>query len=65
MRTTFNSELARAINETAHALAAHQFAAIRMRLRERARALAKEGKTLDETLQAIRSTVVHHETPVP
>jgi hypothetical protein len=55
MKKLSNPELARTINRQAHMLAAQSFAAIRMKLEEKARALLREGKGLDETLSAIRA----------
>lgn len=57
MKKTPNPELARAINRQAHMLAAQSFPAIRMMLEEKARAMQREGKSLDETLRAIWSTM--------
>ena len=54
MKNAFKPELARAINQAAHILAAQSFASIRLQLQEKARALLREGKGKDETLRAIR-----------
>ncbi len=59
------SELTQAINQQAHTLAAMSFAAIRLRLREQARAMLKQGKKLDEVLRAIQSAGLHDDTPTP
>ena len=56
------SELTQTINAQAHALAATSFAAIRLRLREQARAMLKEGKKLDEVLRAIQATGLPSDT---
>jgi hypothetical protein len=63
MKKSHNPELARTINQQAHMLAAQSFAVIRMQLKEHARALLKEGKGMDETLQAIRTTGTHSGLP--
>lgn len=65
MKKSFTPELARAINQQAHILAAQSFAAIRMTLQEKARELLKQGRTRDETLQAIRMAGTHHAAPEP
>jgi hypothetical protein len=46
--------LARTINRQAHILAAQSFAPIRMKLEEKAKALLKEGATLEDTVRVIR-----------
>jgi hypothetical protein len=63
MTKKHSPELARTINQQAHMLAGLSFAAIRMTLQEKARALLKEGKGLDETLRAIRTTGMHSGLP--
>jgi hypothetical protein len=63
MKKSHHAELARTINQQAHMLAAQSFAVIRMQLEEHARALLKEGKGLDETLRAIRTTGTHSGLP--
>ena len=55
MKNSSKPELARAINEQAHMLAAGMFAEFRLTLRELARAHMRDGKTIDETIQAIRT----------
>lgn len=55
MNKSSKPELARAINEQAHMLAAGMFAEFRLTLRELARAHMRDGKTIDETIQAIRT----------
>ena len=65
MKKLFNPELARTINRQAHMLAAQSFAAIRTTLEEKARALLREGKSLDETLRAIRAAGLRHDTSEP
>ena len=55
MKKPSNPQLAQTINRQAHMLAAQSFASIRLTLEEKARAMLKAGKTLDETLTAIRT----------
>lgn len=54
MKKAPNPEMTRIINRQAHMLASQSFSAIRTKLELKARALLKEGKSLDETLRAIR-----------
>lgn len=61
MKKTGNLELARVINQQAHMLAAHSFDIIRMSLQDKARELLKAGRSLEETLQAIRAAGRHQE----
>jgi hypothetical protein len=63
MKKSHNPELARTINQQAHLLAAQSFAAIRMKLEEKARALLREGKGLDETLRVIRTMGMRNDMP--
>ncbi len=56
MRARLNPDIARAINQQAHMLAAQSFASIRMALEEKARELLKAGKDGNETVRAIRLT---------
>lgn len=65
MKKSSSPELARTINRQAHMLAAQSFAAIRTTLEEKARALLREGKTLDETLGAIRAAGLHRDVSNP
>jgi hypothetical protein len=65
MKKSVHPELARTINRQAHMLAAQSFAAIRTRLEEKARALLREGKSLDETLRAIRAAGLHRDVSNP
>ena len=65
MKRVFKPELAQAINRQAHMLAAQSFAAIRMALEEKARALLKAGTSPDETLRAIRTAGLQHEASEP
>ena len=55
MKKAFKPELAQAINQQAHMLAAQSFASIRQTLEEKARALLRAGASPDETLLAIRT----------
>ena len=57
MKKSTNPELARTINTQAHSLAAQAFPVIRLALEDKARAMLREGKSLDETLRAIRGTM--------
>ena len=59
MKKTFKPELARTINRQAHILAAQSFALIRMKLEEKAKALLKEGATLEDTLKVMRVAGLH------
>ena len=54
MKKAFKPELARTINRQAHILAAQSFAPIRMKLEDKAKALLREGATLEDTLKVIR-----------
>jgi hypothetical protein len=54
MKKSSNPELTRTINRQAHMLAVLSFSAIRSKLEFKARTLLKEGRSLDETLRAIR-----------
>jgi hypothetical protein len=63
MKKIGTPELKKIINRQAHMLAAQSFAVIRMQLEEQARAWLKEGKGLDETLRAIRTTGTHSGLP--
>ncbi len=59
MKKAFKPELACTINRQAHILAAQSFAPSRMQLEEKAKALLKEGATLEDTLKVIRVAGVH------
>ena len=63
MKKAGKPELARVINQQAHMLAAQSFANIRMALLDKARELLKAGRSLEETLQAIRAAGRHQEGP--
>ena len=56
-----NSEITQVINQQAHTLAAMSFAAIRIKLREQAKAMLKERKPIDEVIRAIQATVLPSE----
>ncbi len=55
MSKSSKPELARAINQQAHMLAAMSFANNRLKLQELARAQMREGKSIDETILVIRT----------
>ena len=65
MKKSVNPELARTINQQAHMLAALSFPAIRTTLEEKARAMLKDGRSLEETLREIRVAGLRNETPEP
>ncbi|MHB1199167.1 MAG: hypothetical protein ACYCZ6_06330 [Polaromonas sp.] len=65
MKKSISPALSRTINRQAHMLALQSFAAIRMKLEEKASTLLREGQSLDETLRAIRAAGVRHGTPEP
>jgi hypothetical protein len=51
-----DSEITQVINQQAHTLAAMLFAAIRLKLREQAKAMLKEKKPIDEVIRVIQAT---------
>ena len=53
MKTKANPELARAINQQAFFLAHQSFASIRAAIQEKARALLRDGKSVDEVVSAV------------
>ena len=57
------SELTQTINETAHLLAARSFNTIRLRLREQARAMLKQGRRPDEVVRAIHEADLRGDVP--
>ena len=61
MNKAFKPELAQAINQQAHMLAAQSFASIRQTLQEKARSLLRAGASPDETLLAIRTAGLSRE----
>ena len=61
MKKSLNPELASTINRQAHMLAALSFPAIRVMLEEKARAMLKDGKCLDDTLREIRAAGLSHD----
>ena len=65
MKASENAELARAINRQAHMLTALSFPAIRSTLEEKARAMLKGGRSLEETLQEVRAAGLNNGTPKP
>lgn len=50
-----DSEITQAINQQAHMLTAMSFAAIRLKLREQAKAMLKERKPVDEVIRVIQA----------
>ena len=54
MKLRANPEIARAINQQAHTLAAQSFASIRTAIQDKTRELLREGKTADDVIRAIR-----------
>ena len=65
MKKSVNPELARTINRQAHMLAALSFPAIRKTLEVKARAMLKEGRSLEDTLREIRATGSSNGSPEP
>lgn len=65
MKASDNAELARTINRQAHMLAALSFAAIRTTLEDKARAMLKDGRSLEETLREVRAAGINHAPPTP
>ena len=65
MKKAFKPELARTINRQAHILAAQSFAPIRMQLEEKAKAILREGATLEDTLKGIRVAGLQSGGPEP
>ena len=59
------TDLSQAINELAHAMAAQSFAVIRLRLRDQARAMLKQGKKPDEVIRAIQAAGLPGDTSKP
>lgn len=60
-----NSEITQVINQQAHTLAAMSFAAIRLKLRDQARAMLKERKPIDEVIRAIQAAGLPGEVSKP
>jgi hypothetical protein len=60
-----NSEITQVINQQAHTLAAMSFAAIRLKLREQARAMLKERKPVEEVIRAIQGAGLPGEVSKP
>jgi hypothetical protein len=58
MRVKANPEIARAINQQAHTLAAQSFASIRAAIQDKTRELLRDGKTVDDVVRAIRTFTV-------
>lgn len=59
------SEITQVINQQAHTLAAMSFAAIRLKLRDQARAMLKERKPIDEVIRAIQTAGLPGEPAKP
>ena len=65
MKKSINPELASTINRQAHMLTALSFPAIRATLEDKARAMLKDGRSLDETLREIRAARINDAPPTP
>ena len=65
MKKSVNPELVSTINRQAYMLAALSFPAIRTTLEEKARAMLKDGKSLEETLREIRASGMSNCPPQP
>ncbi len=65
MKKSINPELASTINRQAYMLAALSFPAIRATLEDKARAMLKDGESLEETLREIRAAGLSNDTPKP
>ena len=63
MKKSINPELASTINRQAYMLATLSFPAIRATLEDKARAMLKDGKSLEETLREIRAAGINHAPP--
>ena len=60
-----NAEITQIINQQAHTLAAMSFAAIRLKLREQAKAMLKERKPIEEIIRAIQAAGLQAEASKP
>ena len=60
-----HSEITQIINQQAHTLAAMSFAAIRLKLREQAKAMLKERKPVEEVIRAIQASGLPGEVSKP
>jgi len=65
MKKSINPELASTINRQAHMLTALSFPAIRATLEDKARAMLKDGRSLEETLREVRAAGLSNDTPKP
>ena len=65
MKKSINAELSSTINRQAYMLAALSFPAIRATLEDKARAMLKDGESLEETLREIRAAGLSNDTPKP
>jgi len=54
MKQKSNPELKRVINQQAHVLAALSFAAMRLKLETHARAMLRQGASMEDAIKAVR-----------
>lgn len=54
MKSAMNPELKRAINQQAHILAAQSFAAVRLKLETHARAMLKQGASMEDAIKVVQ-----------
>lgn len=54
MKSAMNPELKRAINQQAHILAAQSFAALRLKLETHARAMLKQGASMEDAIKVVQ-----------
>lgn len=60
MKKSSSPHLSQEINRQAHILAQQSFAIIRMKLDDKAREMLRQGRSIEETLRAIRLSGVGH-----
>ena len=65
MKKSINPELASTINRQAYMLSALSFPSIRATLEDKARAMLKDGRSLEETLREIRAVGINDAPPTP
>ena len=65
MKKSINAELSSTINRQAYMLVALSFPAIRATLEDKARAMLKDGESLEETLREIRAAGINDAPPTP
>ena len=65
MKKSINAELSSTINRQAYMLSALSFPAIRATLEDKARAMLKVGKSMEETLREIRAAGINDAPPTP